>query len=97
MSKLFGYDFYVEFKPGRSNIVADALSQRHQEDGALFVLSTPQFDIFNDLRQETIHNPDLVTLHDQIINGSIASPWSVVDGLVLYKTRVHVLHSSSVL
>ena len=30
ISKLFGYDFVVEFRPGRLNTVADALSRRDQ-------------------------------------------------------------------
>jgi len=31
VSKLFGYDFSVEYKPGKQNVVADALSRRDEE------------------------------------------------------------------
>jgi hypothetical protein len=34
VSKLLGFDFHVEFRPGRQNIVADALSRRDVERSA---------------------------------------------------------------
>jgi hypothetical protein len=39
ISKLFGFDFTVEYRPGRLNTIADALSQREQEDTALAAMS----------------------------------------------------------
>ena len=47
-----GYDFRVEFKPGVSNIVADALSRRDEENSAVCnALSVPVFSFFDTLRQ----------------------------------------------
>jgi hypothetical protein len=47
VSKLFGYDFSVEFKPGCMNTVADALSRRDSEEPASLALacaiSAPHF------------------------------------------------------
>jgi len=34
LSKLFGFDFLVEYRPSRLNTVADALSRRDAEAGA---------------------------------------------------------------
>lgn len=31
VSKLFGYDFKIEYKPGNFNVVADALSRRDSD------------------------------------------------------------------
>ena len=39
VSKLFGYDFAVEFQPGRLNVVANALSQRDEAADHLHALS----------------------------------------------------------
>jgi hypothetical protein len=32
ISKLFGYDFEVKYRPGRINVAMDALSHRDAED-----------------------------------------------------------------
>jgi len=50
VSKLLGYDFSVEYKPGRHNIVADALS-RKETAASLMSLSEIQFPIFNQLKE----------------------------------------------
>ena len=59
ISKLFGFDFAVKYRPGRLNIVADALSHRGMEEGPVAVpathaLSEPTFSLFDDIRMATI-------------------------------------------
>ena len=49
VSKLFGYDFSVEYRPGKQNVVADALSRRDAEAFAVHALSGPTFDLFDEL------------------------------------------------
>ena len=44
VSKLFGYDFNVEYRPGSQNVVADALSRRDEEGLAVHAVSGPTFD-----------------------------------------------------
>jgi hypothetical protein len=75
VSKLFGFDFSVEYWPGRLNTVADALSRRSDEvatrdvpDVLLGALSGPSFQLYNILRRE---------LHDALSSGPSATRWSL--------------------
>lgn len=59
-SKLLGFDFKVEYKPGIQNIVADALSRRDTEDeGELLALSAPSFQLYAELRDAVAHDDTL--------------------------------------
>jgi hypothetical protein len=44
VTKLFGYDYEIIYKKGKENVVADALSQKYEEDGSLFSLSFSVLD-----------------------------------------------------
>ena len=57
ISKLFGFDFTVEYRPGRLNSAADALSRHDEEAAALCALSGPSFDLFTDIRRATATDP----------------------------------------
>jgi hypothetical protein len=61
VSKLFGYQFTVEFKPGRQNMVADALSHRDEEGPLVHSLSIPTFDLFDQFRMEVENLPEVAT------------------------------------
>jgi hypothetical protein len=50
VSKLFGYQFSVEFKPGRQNVVADALSRHDEDTTSVCTLSLPEFELYDQLR-----------------------------------------------
>jgi hypothetical protein len=50
VSKLLGFDFWVEFKSGAANVVADALSRRDMEAASAMAISCPSFQLFDDLR-----------------------------------------------
>jgi hypothetical protein len=61
ISKLFGFDFEVAYRPGRLNTVADALSRRDMDAAvpeagdaaAAYALSTPSFALIDDIRTAT--------------------------------------------
>jgi hypothetical protein len=52
VSKLFVYDFRVEYLPGKANIIIDALSRRDEHSAMALPLSSPTFELYNELREE---------------------------------------------
>lgn len=89
VSKLFGFDFAVEFKPGRQNIVADALSRKDAEPTLAFTLTGPRFALFAKLRQAALTEPELSAIRSRIETGELNAPWSLVDGIVCFHRRAH--------
>jgi len=67
ISKLFGFDFVVEYRLARLNTVADALSRREPEEPHSAMLSGPTFALYNDLRRELQEDDRLRHLRDSII------------------------------
>jgi hypothetical protein len=53
VSKLFGYSFQVEYKPGKLNAAADALSRRGEEGlhACVHAISHPEFALFDDFKR----------------------------------------------
>lgn len=50
LSKLLGFDYTIQYKPGASNTVADALSRQPTNSGQLLLLSVPHLDFLEDIR-----------------------------------------------
>ncbi|XP_020200029.1 uncharacterized protein [Aegilops tauschii subsp. strangulata] len=99
ISKLFGFDFTVESRPGRLNTVADALSRRNAdhdtavgdtEGSALCIRSGPTFAFFTDSRRATAAAPDGLLLQLQLAAGELEEPWHLADGLLLHGRWVFV-------
>jgi len=98
ISKLFGFDFAVEYRPGRLNTVADSLSRRDAEGaieedsslGAACVLSGPSFALIDDICHATATVEDAQLLRRQLEAGELSAPWRVDDGLLLHGRRLFV-------
>jgi hypothetical protein len=85
-----GFDFTIEYKPGRTNIVANALSHRDTPDAQLHALSSPSFDLLEDIKLAAEQDAELEDLRTQITAGALGEPWSVVDGIVLYQKHIYI-------
>jgi hypothetical protein len=99
ISKLFGFDFTVEYRPGRLNTVADALSHRDTEDVAddvatagtlLCIRSGPSFAFIDDIRRATSTAADAQALRGHLDAGELGAPWRLDDGLLLHGRRLFV-------
>lgn len=69
VGKLLGFNFSIEYKARHTNVVADALSRRDREEGAIFAISRPRFDFINRLRAAHEMDPALRTLRDELVVG----------------------------
>jgi hypothetical protein len=74
----------VEYKPGSSNTVADALSKRDKgEDAQLAAVSAPVFTVLDDLRAKTEEVATLRQLKDEVLAGRKGDSWKIVDRLFM--------------
>jgi len=100
LSKLFGFDFDVEYRPGRLNTVADALSRRDEvspssalsSEGAASVhaLSGPSFALLEEIRNATSTTDAAQHLFQRLQEGTLEAPWRLEDGLFLHGSRIFV-------
>jgi hypothetical protein len=67
VSKLFGYDFIMEYGQGKLNVVADALFRCTEDSMVAHSLSSPTFALYDQLHQECASLPQAVQLRSQII------------------------------
>lgn len=75
--------------------MADALSRRDTEATAkLLVLSSPSFQLFDDLRAEVAADAFLSTLMAEVLAGARGPQWKAVDGLISVAGKVYVSPTS---
>lgn len=97
VGKLLGFDFEVEYRSGATNTVADALSRKDTEEGALMAISAPRFDFIARLRQAQATDPALVAICEEIRAGTRTAPWSIMGGMVAMHGRLYIPASSPLL
>lgn len=92
ITKLLGYDLVVEFKRGKENVVADALSRQREEiEVTLSVISLPSWDWINEIKELYGEGLKLQELWHKHRAGELNSPYTVKNGMMLYKNRLFIL------
>ena len=95
LSKLLGYDFIVEYKSGKDNKVADALS-RQEEDGILFGIPRPVISWVNEIRECFNEDPEMQVFMEKFAKGELdLTQYTCHDGLLFYKRRFYLGPNSS--
>ena len=97
LARLLGYYFTIQYRAGRANIVADALSRIHEEPSAsLSLISMPQFEFLEDLRKEVASNLAFMELSRKIHDDPYAHPeYTFTNDLILHKGRIWIPSDSS--
>ncbi|KAA8549803.1 hypothetical protein F0562_001487 [Nyssa sinensis] len=91
--KLMGFDFIIQYKKGKENVVADALSRRGENDGEtgeLVALSHPIPNWVEAIKEEVTSNLTLKELVQRVEEGEALGPWKLQDGVLFYKERIYL-------
>lgn len=89
MSKLLGYDFTVEYNPGRLNVVADALSRRNQITVECFAISMLHSKLLEDIKY-VVCDSDMYSPFIRACNLQKGEIWLSKGGLLFYKGKIFI-------
>jgi hypothetical protein len=105
ITKLLGYPFVVEYKKGKENLVADALSKqadselsleidkaaRMENNGGakLWAISFPSPTWLSELKQSYADDPATKQLLGTLVQGQVKH-YSLQNGLILFKNRIYL-------
>jgi hypothetical protein len=92
---LFGYDFTVEYRPGKLNGVAGALSRCEKDIAAIHAISAPTFQLFDRLRTKVQDDPEVAAMHTQLEGGIARAGCSQFDGLMLFWGKIFIPKAST--
>ncbi|XP_066342159.1 uncharacterized protein [Miscanthus floridulus] len=96
VSKLFGYDFNVEYRLGHLNTIVNALSRWTDDDAHLSVLTRPSSKLFEELCRELQDKANFRAFLDSVVVER-GTPWCIMNGLILRGTHVFVPATSTAL
>jgi hypothetical protein len=95
VTKLFGYDYEIIYKKGKDNVVADALSQKYEDEGSLFYLSLIVLDWLQAVREEWLHDPKSSHLIQQLqSNSPVSLGYSWLHDELRYKGHLYLSKQS---
>ena len=94
VAKLLGYDYEIQYRPGRENTAADALS-RKPASPIINNLFVPQVHIWEEIQEATRGDEYTIQL-SRIAQDQPGGSYKLRDGLIFYKTRVVVPRVSEI-
>lgn len=84
LHKFLGYDFSIEYKPGKDNVAADALSRSF-----FMAVSIPHHTLLQQIAAATSQDPELAVIWDQCLKGNHPDPnYQVKNQLLYWKSRL---------
>ena len=98
LHKLMGFDFKIEYKQGRYNCVADALSRRFEdnEEGQIWAISTSIPHWLEAIQEEHKNSSMVQEILQRTLAGEAVGPWEVRDGILMFKGRIFLAPDSAV-
>lgn len=93
--KLMGYDFTIEYKKGKENLVADALSRRNASGVA--AISTPVPNWLDPIKDEVQSNQTMQELVGKCEQDEAVGPWEFKDGILYFKNKIYLRLDSSLI
>lgn len=92
LPKFLGYDFTIQYKPGKENIPADALPRSF-----MMAISSPIHSWINQVIDRTQTDPQLVKIYQSCLQGKpLYNDYNIQNGLLMFKDKI-VLPSDSAL
>jgi hypothetical protein len=93
LHKFIGYDFHIEYKPGKENVAADALSRV-----MALSWSSVENSFLKQLKAELAKNDHLQTIVQQCLNNTgTDSNYTVKEGLLYWKNKLVLPVDSSLI
>jgi hypothetical protein len=76
VSKLFGYAFQVEYKPGRQYVATDALSRRDEQEvqARVHAISRLEFELLDEFRREAEMLPEIIAKRHELRTAWLEPP-----------------------
>ncbi|KAJ9546382.1 hypothetical protein OSB04_018925 [Centaurea solstitialis] len=97
VSKLLGYDFTIIYKPGSSNLAADALSRRVEPIECMSI-GGPQWRDWEELKKEVSEDDFLNRIKKDLVSGETEHKgFEVQQDLLLYKGRLVIPRTSKII
>lgn len=89
LSKLLGFDYSIQYRPGSRNVPVDALSRLPVTDITHFSLSVVNFEILEQLRLSLQDNHDFQELSSRItVDPDGHADFAVCRGLIFHKQKI---------
>jgi hypothetical protein len=91
LSKLLGYHYEIQYRPGKTNVAADALSRPNLPSAGFYLLSSPSLVFLDELRSELAQDSVFLELCDKYkADPSLFPKFKLVNGLLIYEGRIWI-------